>query len=85
MKYATCSIISTVLSSVIVSPLDVLRTRNQAFNMYKKGVFFTISDVLKKEGIKGWYRGLPGTLLSAPFFGQFTYLFMIILKKKNGG
>ena len=37
MKYATCSILSTVLSSVIVSPLDVLRTRNQAFNMYKKG------------------------------------------------
>ena len=85
MKYATCSIISTVLSSVIVSPLDVLRTRNQAFNMYKKGVFFTISDVLKKEGIKGWYRGLPGTLLSAPFFWSIYLPLYDHLKEKEWG
>lgn len=85
MKYATCSIISTVLSSVIVSPLDVLRTRNQAFNMYNKGVFSTISDVLKKEGIKGWYRGLPGTLLSAPFFWSIYLPLYDFLKEEEWG
>ena len=83
MKYATCSIMSTVLSSVVVSPLDVLRTRNQAFNMYHKGVFFTIRDVLKKEGIKGWYRGLPGTLLSAPFFWSIYLPLYDHLKEKE--
>lgn len=85
MKYVSCSIISTVISSIIVSPLDVLRTRNQAFGLYKRGVFFTINDVLKKEGIKGWYRGLPGTLLSAPFFWSIYLPLYDTLKEKEWG
>jgi solute carrier family 25 (mitochondrial folate transporter), member 32 len=85
MKYATCSVLSTVLSSIVVSPLDVLRTRNQAFNMYKKGVFFTVRDVLKKEGIKGCYRGLPGTLLSAPFFWSIYLPLYDHFKEKEWG
>ena len=83
MKYITCSILSTVISSVIVSPLDVLRTRNQAFNIYNKGIFVTIGDVLKREGLKGCYRGLPGTLLSAPFFWSIYLPLYDSLKEKE--
>ena len=39
----------------------------------------------KKEGLKGLYRGLPGTLLSAPFFGQSILPFYDHLKEKEWG
>ena len=52
MNNFTAGISSSLLSSILVSPLDVLRTRNQAFNIYNKGIITTLNDVLKKEGIK---------------------------------
>ena len=39
----------------------------------------------KKEGLKGLYRGLPGTLLSAPFFWSIYLPFYDHLKEKEWG
>ena len=85
MNNFTAGISSSLLSSIIVSPLDVLRTRNQAFNIYNKGILTTLNNVFKKEGIKGWGRGLPGTILSTPFFWAVYLPFYEFLKENEWG
>ena len=73
----TSAILASVVSKTIVYPLDTVRKRLQVqgpsraqyvhrnIPEYKGGVLATIKMILKKEGVRGMYRGLPVALLKA--------------------
>ncbi len=52
-------LLSGVLGSVAVYPIDVVKTKmqNQTIKIYSNG-FICAQDIWKKQGIKGFYRGL---------------------------
>mmetsp|Transcript_23796 Transcript_23796/g.31018 ORF Transcript_23796/g.31018 Transcript_23796/m.31018 type:complete len:370 (+) Transcript_23796:64-1173(+) len=63
---------SGALASTACAPLDLIRTRLQVWGDLHKGKHTTIvnilSDTLKKEGWKGYFRGLGATLATVPLF-----------------
>jgi solute carrier family 25 (mitochondrial thiamine pyrophosphate transporter), member 19 len=73
----TSGILASILSKTIVYPLDTVRKRLQVqgpsrlmyvhgnIPEYTGGVLGTIKMILKREGIRGIYRGLPVALLKA--------------------
>lgn len=74
---AIAGIMASVLSKTAVFPLDTVRKRLQVqgptrgryvhrnIPTYDKGVLGTIAAIVKKEGTKGLYRGLPVSLIKA--------------------
>lgn len=73
----TSGILASVLAKTAVYPLDTVRKRLQVqgpnrskyvhhnIPEYRDGVLGTIKTILKREGIRGMYRGLPVALIKA--------------------
>ncbi|XP_054280878.1 probable mitochondrial glutathione transporter SLC25A40 [Macrosteles quadrilineatus] len=54
----------------IVNPLELMRTRMQAQKLSWRQIRNTFGDLLKKDGVKGLFKGLTPTLLrDVPFSG----------------
>lgn len=73
---AAAGIMASILSKTAVYPLDTTRKRLQVQGPMRlryvhrnipiyNGVLGTLSAIFKKEGMKGWYRGLTVSLLKA--------------------
>lgn len=74
---AIAGVAASMLSKTIVFPLDTVRKRLQVqgptrakyvhrnIPEYEQGVTGTIKAILKKEGTRGLYRGLPVSLIKA--------------------
>jgi len=73
---ALSGILASVAAKTAVFPLDTVRKRLQVqgptLSLYVhrnipvyKGVFSTIKQILRREGFRGLYRGLPVSLLKA--------------------
>ncbi|KAL4064472.1 mitochondrial carrier [Scleroderma citrinum] len=68
-------------SNAVVYPLDVAKTRIQATSPASKGkrkddmtMLSVLQDILKQEGIVGWYSGFAATMLNT-FSTQYAYFF----------
>ena len=63
-------LISNTLSTSIVHPIDVTKTRNQVNIMYNKSIPINkvIMDIYKGNGVRGFYKGLGPQLMTYPFF-----------------
>ena len=73
----SAAILASILSKTAVYPLDTVRKRLQVqgptraryvhrnIPEYKTGVLGTIKLILRREGIRGMYRGLPVALIKA--------------------
>lgn len=74
-------IASGIVSSLVVAPLDLIRTRLQIFHSSTppsanigsgssaaSSAWRMLRDILQKEGIKGCFRGLTATLITVPVF-----------------
>jgi len=73
---ATSGVLASVLSKTCVFPLDLVRKRLQVQGPTRakyihtnipeyKGVLRTLYVIFKREGIRGWYRGLTVSLVKA--------------------
>ena len=63
-------LVSNTLSTSIVHPIDVVKTRNQVNIMHNKSIPINkvITDIYKSNGIRGFYKGLGPQLMTYPFF-----------------
>lgn len=73
----TAGILASVVSKTAVYPLDTVRKRLQVqgpsrlkyvhrnIPEYTGGVASTVGDILRREGLRGMYRGLTVSLLKA--------------------
>jgi len=65
---------SGIVSSLVVAPLDLIRTRLQVFqansvgNAVPQTAWRMLRDILAREGAAGCFRGLTATLLTVPVF-----------------
>lgn len=57
--------VSACLASITSYPIDVIKTRFQTSN---KGVVTVVKDIAKKNGLKGFYKGLSSNLCTYPIF-----------------
>ncbi|KAI6006607.1 mitochondrial carrier [Pisolithus orientalis] len=72
-------------SNAVVYPLDVAKTRIQATSSTAKGkrkddmtMLSVLRDILREEGIMGWYSGFAATMLNT-FSSQYAYFFFYSL------
>lgn len=68
-------------STAVVYPLDVAKTRIQVTSSSARGkrkddlnMLHLLLEILKEEGINGWYRGFAATMLNT-FSMQYAYFF----------
>ncbi len=54
--------IAGTMSASILAPFDVVKTRMQS-SEFQGGLYTTTKQILKKDGFKGFYRGLSPTLM----------------------
>lgn len=62
---------SGALSSVICAPLDLIRTRLQVrgdLNMPSSTLRQAFTEIMEKEGWRGYFRGLGASLMTVPAF-----------------
>ena len=64
MKFAAGGM-SGFVASIIANPTDLLKIRMQAWEGEPRNVFWHISQVHKKSGLIGFYRGLQATVSRA--------------------
>jgi solute carrier family 25 folate transporter 32 len=67
----TVSAASSLSSSAIVYPLDILKTQYQVARVNRNinpSVLDISKNIIKKQGLKGFYRGLGPHLTTYPFF-----------------
>ncbi|CCK70612.1 NAD+ transporter KNAG_0E03550 [Huiozyma naganishii CBS 8797] len=76
------------ISGIMVCPLDVTKTRLQAQglqaateNPYYKGIFGTMSTIVKDEGVRGLYKGLVPIILG--YFPTWMIYFSVYEYSKN--
>mmetsp|Transcript_3580 Transcript_3580/g.5266 ORF Transcript_3580/g.5266 Transcript_3580/m.5266 type:complete len:288 (+) Transcript_3580:118-981(+) len=55
--------ISGLITSAAGQPFDVLRTKMIGVNTHNESAFELVKQVIKKEGIRGMYRGIVPTML----------------------
>ena len=66
---------STAIASILVYPADVLKTRLTVQHVKPQlakyhGIMHGLFLMLKEEGIRSWFKGLPATLIGIlPFTG----------------
>jgi len=89
---ATAGILASVLAKTAVFPLDLIRKRLQVQGPTRsryvhrnipeyKGVFRTLSEIVRKEGRRGLYRGLTVSLFkSAPASAVTMWTYERVLK-----
>jgi len=67
-RAAACGAMATVVHDMIITPFDVVKQRLQ-LGCYR-GVMDCLASVWRNEGLRGFYRSLPTTLISeCPFHG----------------
>ncbi|KAI9568195.1 mitochondrial carrier domain-containing protein [Boletus coccyginus] len=78
---ALAGALGACFSNAVVYPLDVAKTRIQATSSTAKGkrrdeltMLSVLLDIVKHEGILGWYRGFAATMLNT-FSMQYAYFF----------
>ncbi|KIJ67031.1 hypothetical protein HYDPIDRAFT_150252 [Hydnomerulius pinastri MD-312] len=78
---ALAGALSACFSNAVVYPLDVAKTRIQATSTSAKGkrkddlsMLSVLLQILKDEGVSGWYRGFAATMLNT-FSMQYAYFF----------
>ena len=72
----TAGIASGIVSSLVVAPLDLIRTRLQVFHHHQNfaptstssSAWRMLRDIIHREGVKGCFRGLTTTLITVPVF-----------------
>lgn len=81
LGYALAGALGACFSNAIVYPLDVAKTRIQATSPTAKGkrkddmtMLSVLRDILREEGIMGWYSGFAATMLNT-FSTQYAYFF----------
>ena len=70
------SSISSVLSSTLVYPIDVIKTQYQVTRINQKNpsnAIQVIRHINKTQGIKGFYKGLGSNLMTYPLFWGFYF------------
>ncbi|KAB2072962.1 hypothetical protein ES319_A07G052600v1 [Gossypium barbadense] len=81
-----CGAISGALGATCIYPLQVIRTRMQAQRTTSDTVYNGISDVFwrtyRKEGYRGFYKGLIPTLLKVVPAASISYLVYEAMKKR---
>ncbi|KAL1089910.1 hypothetical protein V6Z11_D07G052900 [Gossypium hirsutum] len=81
-----CGAISGALGATCIYPLQVIRTRMQAQRTTSNTVYNGISDVFwrtyRKEGYRGFYKGLIPTLLKVVPAASSSYLVYEAMKKR---
>ncbi|MBA0757167.1 hypothetical protein Gotri_020278 [Gossypium trilobum] len=81
-----CGAISGALGATCIYPLQVIRTRMQAQRTTSNMVYNGISDVFwrtyRKEGYRGFYKGLIPTLLKVVPAASSSYLVYEAMKKR---
>ncbi|KAI6042917.1 mitochondrial carrier [Pisolithus marmoratus] len=78
---ALAGALGACFSNAIVYPLDVAKTRIQATSSTAKGkrkddmtMLSVLRDMLREEGVMGWYSGFAATMLNT-FSTQYAYFF----------
>lgn len=78
---ALAGALGACFSNAVVYPLDVAKTRIQATSPTSKGkrkddmtMLSVLRDMLREEGITGWYSGFAATMLNT-FSTQYAYFF----------
>lgn len=67
LLFATSALSASFFTALITSPVDVARTRLMTSGSEFKGTIHCLSQTLKKEGLRGAYRGfLPNWFRLAP-------------------
>lgn len=86
LGYAFAGAMGGCFSTAVVYPLDVIKTRIQAFpsdrNGKKPSIVTVLLDILKKEGIAGYYKGFGATMLNT-FSLQYAYFFFYSLVRTS--
>lgn len=80
--YALAGALGGCFSNAVVYPLDIVKTRIQATTVDTKGekdkeklsVASVLLQILKEEGIAGYYRGFTATMINT-FSMQYAYFF----------
>ncbi|KAG6332312.1 hypothetical protein ID866_6776 [Astraeus odoratus] len=82
---ALAGALGACFSNAIVYPLDVAKTRIQATSPTARGkrkddmtMLSVLRDILREEGISGWYSGFAATMLNT-FSTQYAYFFFYSL------
>jgi hypothetical protein len=78
-----------VIVTLVNNPITIVKTRFEVVgNDMNQGIFGTIADIYRKNGLKGFYKGLVPTLMrDVPWSGiQFsTYRFFVSTYKDHYG
>jgi len=74
------SLLSTLLSTVLVNPLDLVFTRYQVIDSSKEklSAIKIIKDLIKHEGIEGTFKGLKARML---FSGMHSMIWFPIYER----
>jgi solute carrier family 25 protein 39/40 len=72
-----------VVAGIIVSPIELMRTKLQAWKGYSYGEMFSaVRQSIKIDGIRPLYRGLPPSLLRDVPYSAFLWMSYETLKPK---
>ena len=71
--------VSKIITTVIVSPIILLKTRFEVAGKVKKSIMGEIKSIYNGSGVKGFYKGLFPTLLRDVPWSGFQYSFYSLL------
>eukprot|EP00055_Hartaetosiga_balthica_P002800 m.139699 g.139699 ORF g.139699 m.139699 type:complete len:375 (-) comp23838_c0_seq1:61-1185(-) len=81
---------SGVVNSLLCSPLDVAKLRQQLQGAYLppsqryNGVISTLRIIYQEEGLRGWFRGIRPSLMTLPLFWAIYFPSYEMAKEKLG-
>lgn len=76
--------ISGSLSTIVVWPLETLRIQKQTSSEYSRSILYFSKTIMKKQGIKGFYKGLPyGIFSKGIFYGIYFNLYEHLYNNHN--
>ena len=73
------------IACLLLCPMEAIRIRSVSDSAFPSGVLTGLTQLLKLEGIHGWYKGLPAMLLKqVPYtVGQFvSFEFAVLIVKR---
>ncbi len=82
----TAGAISGAFASFVLTPIELIKCQMQVQRLYStpetakhNGIIYLVKEVVKKEGLKGFWKGQTGTFLresggSASWFGAYEYV-----------
>ena len=67
-------LISNILSTTIIQPIDVIKTRYQVTAMKQPiNISSIVKNIYTKNNVKGFYSGLGTNLMTYPFFWEIYF------------